>query len=64
MEQDYCLVAKFASIVRSTLEARKSKSPPLKKGDLGGFSDVYKIPPNPPLEKGGIKKRLPLPSRT
>jgi hypothetical protein len=27
----------------------------LKKGDLGGFLEGYKIPPDPPLEKGGIK---------
>jgi hypothetical protein len=27
----------------------------LKKGDLVGYSDDYKIPPDPPLEKGGLK---------
>jgi hypothetical protein len=30
-------------------------SPPLKKGDLGGFQALIKIPPYPPLRKGGGK---------
>ena len=30
-------------------------SPPLKKGDLGGFQVLIKIPPDPPLGKGGKK---------
>jgi hypothetical protein len=35
-----------------------SQSPPLKKRDLGGFPDSYKIPPIPPLVKGGILYRV------
>ena len=31
-----------------------SQSPPLKKGDLGGCQDSYKIPPIPPLVNGGM----------
>jgi len=31
-----------------------SQSPPLKKGDLGGFIKAYQIPPSPPLKKGGV----------
>ena len=30
-------------------------SPPFLKGDLGGLSGGYLIPPSPPLEKGGEK---------
>ena len=30
-------------------------SPPLKKGDLGGFQVLIKIPPDPPLGNGGKK---------
>jgi hypothetical protein len=30
-------------------------SPPLKKGDLGGFQALMKIPPGPPVVKGGNK---------
>jgi hypothetical protein len=30
-------------------------SPPLEKGDLGGFELLIKIPPAPPLGKGGKK---------
>ena len=26
---------------------------PFEKGDLGGFSSAYEIPPDPPLKKGG-----------
>jgi hypothetical protein len=32
----------------------------LKKGDLGGFSRGYQIPPTPPLEKGGILDSFPM----
>ena len=31
-----------------------SQSPPLKKGDLGGFIKAYQIPPSPPFPKGGV----------
>jgi len=30
-------------------------NPPLKKGDLGEFQVLIKIPPDPPLGKGGKK---------
>jgi len=33
-------------------------SPPLKKGDLRGFQVLIKIPPDPPLGKGGKKNCL------
>ncbi|MDD2902730.1 MAG: lipopolysaccharide heptosyltransferase II [Syntrophales bacterium] len=36
-------------------------SPPFPKGDLGRFSGVPKIPPIPPLEKGGNESLIPLP---
>ena len=29
-------------------------SPPLKKGDLGGFQDIIKIPPSPLFQRGVI----------
>jgi hypothetical protein len=29
------------------------ESPPFLKGDLGGLSKPYIIPPDPPLKKGG-----------
>ena len=29
---------------------------PFEKGDLGGFSTAYEIPPDPPLPKGGTGK--------
>ena len=29
---------------------------PFEKGDLGGFSSAYEIPPDPPLPKGGTRK--------
>ena len=29
---------------------------PFEKGDLGGFSSAYEIPPDPPLPKGGAMK--------
>jgi hypothetical protein len=31
---------------------------PFVKGDLGGFSGAYQIPPDPPLSKGGIGKEF------
>ena len=36
-----------------TVGALKS---PFEKGDLGGFSTAYEIPPDPPLPKGGTGK--------
>ncbi len=36
------------------MQAEADQSPPFLKGDLGGFSGSYpKIPPCPPLRKGG-----------
>ena len=39
-----------------------SQSPPLKKGDLGGFRGIYKglpNPPQPPFSKGGSFNEFP-----
>jgi len=50
----------------SRLTPPLSSTPPFLKGGLGGISDVgtparHKIPPNPPLRKGGTSAESPVP---
>jgi hypothetical protein len=45
--------------IRECPTGNGSSSPPLKKGDLGGFIRAYKIPPSPPFPKGGSFKEFP-----
>ena len=42
----------------TTLEHARAFSPPLQKGDTGGFASSAKIPPNPPFSKGGVDASL------
>jgi hypothetical protein len=50
----YLWLARFKrSVFRRFLLELGEKSPPFVKGDLGGFSTVSEIPPDPPLGKGG-----------
>ena len=48
-----CLNTTGCFITTNSLEP-EILSPPLKKGDLGGFQEVSPIPPLPPFFKGGV----------
>jgi hypothetical protein len=43
-------------LAKAIILANGSSSPPWKKGDLGGFTKAYKIPPQPPFYQGGSFK--------
>jgi hypothetical protein len=42
-------------VKQSILKDQKCLKSPFEKGGFRGISNSYKLPPNPPLEKGGIK---------
>ncbi len=42
-------------VIQSILKDQECLKSPFGKGGFSGISGSYKIPPNPPLEKGGIK---------
>jgi hypothetical protein len=42
-------------VMQSILTDQKCLKSPFGKGGFRGISGSYKIPPHPPLEKGGIK---------
>jgi hypothetical protein len=45
-------------MITSILKDQDYIKSPFEKGGFRGISSGYQIPPNPPLEKGGIKMGL------
>jgi hypothetical protein len=45
----------YQMVIQSILKDQECLKSPFGKGGFRGISVIYKIPPYPPLEKGGIK---------